>query len=364
MTSRTISPLHDKLEAAGARFGDADGYSIPRHFGDAASEYETLAGGVGLTWRGDRSVIRMWGRDPVRMLQGLITNDLATAPAGKAVYGAVLTAKGRMVADLRIVRRETGEGIETLFDAAREALPGLREHLQRFVPPMFARWEVADEAFTLLGLYGPEAPRAAREVLGEATASLGEDEVVAIDGPEGAFAIGTGYAGEGGIDILVPADRAPDLWDRLTAAGARPVGFSAVETRRIERGHPRYGTDMSADNIATEVFQETGQMERAISFSKGCYTGQEVIVRIAHRGRVNRRLTGLLLGDAPTPPHGAELSHPETGKAMGWVTSAADSPRLAQIIALAYVRREREPGDTVLIDGREATVAALPFQTP
>jgi len=364
VTTRTISPLHDRLEEAGARFGDAGSSSLPRHFGDAAGEYQALTGGVGLTWRGDRSVIRMWGRDPVRMLQGLITNDLATAPAGKAVYGAILTAKGRMVADLRIVRRETGDGIEALFDVAREALPGLREHLQRFVPPMFAKWEVADEALTLLGLYGPEASRTAREVLGEAAASLGEDEVVAIDGPGDSFAIGTGYAGEGGIDLLLPADLAPEIWDRLMAAGARPVGFSAVETRRIEAGRPRYGPDMSADNIATEAFQETGQMERAISFSKGCYTGQEVIVRIAHRGRVNRRLTGLLLGDAPTPPHGAEISHPETGKAMGWVTSAAASPRMGQTIALAYVRREREPGDTVLIDGREATVAAVPFQAP
>lgn len=106
---------------------------------------------------------------------------------------------------------------------------------------------------------------------------------------------------------------------------------------------------------------EAGLRERAISTTKGCYTGQEVIVRILHRGHVNRELRGLLLGDAPAPAHGASLSLPDADKSVGYVTSACASPRLGQTIALAYVRREVGPGATVLVDGHAARVVELPF---
>jgi folate-binding protein YgfZ len=142
------------------------------------------------------------------------------------------------------------------------------------------------------------------------------------------------------------------------------VGFGALETLRIEEGRPRYGRELTEETIPTEAFESTGLMSRAISFHKGCYTGQEVIVRIAHRGHVNRNLRGLLLGEAPAPAASAPLFHPETGKEIGWVTSSAHSPRAGQTVALAFVRRELGPGDRVRVgaaDGAEATVSSLPF---
>jgi folate-binding protein YgfZ len=141
------------------------------------------------------------------------------------------------------------------------------------------------------------------------------------------------------------------------------VGFDALETLRIEAGRPRYGAELTEEVIPTEAFEESGLMERAVSFTKGCYTGQEVIIRIAHRGHVNRHLRGLLLGDAAPEP-GTRLFSPESGKDVGWITSVTHSPLLGQAIALGFVRREMEPGATVragLADGAVATVVKLPF---
>src|SRR4051794_32121624 len=151
------------------------------------------------------------------------------------------------------------------------------------------------------------------------------------------------------------------------AAGARPAGLGAIETLRIEAGRPRFGADLTEDVIPTEAFEESGLMERAISFTKGCYTGQEVIIRIAHRGHVNKHLRGLLLGDAPAPAPGTRLVNAETGKDAGWLTSVAHSPMLGQAVALGYVRREVEPGAAVRLgatDGAAATVVRLPFERP
>ncbi len=121
---------------------------------------------------------------------------------------------------------------------------------------------------------------------------------------------------------------------------------------------------MTGETIPTEAYESTGMMPRAISFTKGCYTGQEVIIRIAHRGHVNRHLRGLLLGDAPAPAARTPLFHPDTGKEIGWTASAAFSPRMGQSVALGYVRREVAPGGTVRVgsaEGAEATVSGLPF---
>ncbi|HEU0014872.1 MAG TPA: aminomethyltransferase family protein [Longimicrobium sp.] len=364
-----IAPLRAAQERAGAVFREVAGREVARHYGDGMAEYRAVREGAGIAARDDRARIRLWGRDPVRMVQGLITNDLAKAPAGRAVYAAMLTAKGRMIADLRTVRRETAEGPEVLLDLPREGLEATREHLKKFVPPMFARWAEATDALAELGVYGPRAAEVLGRALGAPPPALDEDDVAE---PEFAgtrlVVIGTREAGgEPGFDVLVPAEQAEALWTALLDAGgdagARPVGFGALETLRIEAGRPRYGVDMTEETIPTEAYESAGLLSRAISFTKGCYTGQEVIVRIAHRGHVNRHLRGLLLGDAPTPAPRTPLLHVETGKEVGWTTSAAESPLLGQTIALGYVRREVEPGSRVRVGaGAEAEVAQLPFR--
>lgn len=367
-TTTAAAPFDPRplLEEAGAAFGEVAGREVARHFGDGAAEYRAVREAAGVALRGDRARFRLWGKDPARMVHGLITNDLLKADAGQGVYAAMLTPKGRMVADLRVFRRADGE---VLVDVAREALEGTREHLRKMVPPMFAKWAEATDDLVQIGVYGPRSREILSAALGVDVPALAED-AFAEPAFRGATLLvaATREAGlEEGFDVFVPAEQAAALWTALREAGARPVGFGALETLRIEAGRPRYGIDLTEETIPTEAYESAGLMQRAISFTKGCYTGQEVIVRIAHRGHVNRNLRGLRLGDAPAPAPRTPLIHPDTGKEIGWVTSAAFSPLLGETIALGYVRREVQPGGQVRIgavDGIAADVADLPFARP
>ncbi|HVG43475.1 MAG TPA: glycine cleavage T C-terminal barrel domain-containing protein [Longimicrobium sp.] len=360
------SPLRALQDAAGAAWTEVAGRRVARHYGDPEAEYRAVRESAGLAERGDRARIRLWGKDPVKMIQGLITNDLLKSPAGQGVYAAMLTPKGRTLADLRVFRRELPDGVEVLLELPREALAGTRDHLKRMVPPMFAKHADVSETLAHLGVHGPRAREIVAAVLGaeppleedaHAEASFGGAPVVVAATRQGGL--------EDGFDLLVGAEGAAALWTALAGAGARPVGRGALETLRIEAGRPRFGAELTEEVIPTEAFEETGLLQRAISFTKGCYTGQEVIIRIAHRGHVNRHLRGLLLGDAPAPAAGTRLFHPETGKDVGWMTSVAWSPLLGQTVALGYVRREVEPGGVLRAasaEGPEAAVVKLPFE--
>ncbi len=320
---------------------------------------------------GDRARIRLWGRDPVKMVHGLVTNDVLNAPAGQGVYAAMLTPKGRTLAELRVFRRELPSGVEVLLDLPREALEGTREHFRRFIPPLFARWADVSDETVCLGAYGPRARELVSEVLGTEVPVLAEDAFVeaAWEG-EPVLVAGTRYVGlEEGYELFAPASAREGLWTALAGGaegmGGRTIGIETIETLRIEAGRPRYGADITEEVIPTEAYEESGLLGRAISFTKGCYTGQEVIIRIAHRGHVNRHLRGLLLGDGPAPEPGTALFNVETGREAGRVTSVAFSPRLGRTVALGYVRREVQPGAAVRVgsaDGAEATVARLPWE--
>jgi folate-binding protein YgfZ len=365
----TDSPLRPLHEARAARFAETSGRDLPRHYGDPAAEYRAVREAVGIVDRSDQAQLRMWGRDPVKMLHGLITNDLAGAAEGRGVYAAMLTPKGRMIAELRALPLSRAGGRELLIDLPREALAGATEHLRKFVPPMFARWEVAEESGAI-GVYGPRARALLARLAGTEIPELAEDAFleVTLEG-EAVVALGTRYAGgEEGYDLFASAGALPALWGALLARGeelgARPVGQGALETLRIEAGRPRYGRELTEETIPTEAFESTGLMTRGISFNKGCYTGQEVIVRIAHRGHVNRHLRGLRLGDTPSPAEGTALFRADGTKEVGRITSAAHSPLLDETVALGYLRREVAVGDRVRVgssEGAEATVAELPF---
>ncbi|MBW3572771.1 MAG: hypothetical protein KY467_16875 [Gemmatimonadetes bacterium] len=355
-----LGPL---LEEAGAAFGEVAGRRVARHFGDGAAEYRAVRASAGVAERADRARFRLWGKDPARMVHGLITNDLLKAQRGHGVYAAMLTAKGRMIADVRVFRRADGE---VLVDVAREALEGTREHLKKMVPPLFARWADATDEIVEIGVYGPRARELLSTVLETGVPALAEDAFVEPEfgGARVLVAATREAGGEDGFDVFLPPEGAAALWTALRDAGARPVGHGVLETLRIEAGRPRYGMELTEETIPTEAYESSGLMERAISFHKGCYTGQEVIVRIAHRGHVNRHLRGLLLGDAPAPAARAPLVHPQTGREVGWTASAAFSPLLGQTVAMGYVRREVAPGGEVRVgaaDGPAARVVNLPF---
>jgi folate-binding protein YgfZ len=366
----TESPLRSTHASLGASFVEVAGVELPRSYGEGAAEYRAVREAAGVVDRRDQAQLRMWGREPVKMLHGLLTNDLLGAAPGQGVYAAMLTPKGRTIAELRAFTVVREGRTEVLIDLPREALAGTVEHLKKFVPPMFARWEVA-ESMGSLGVYGPRAGALLRRAVGVDVPELAEDAFVEVE-LEGrpVVAVGTRYAGgEPGYDLVADGAALPAIWDALLARGgepgARPVGHAVLETLRIEAGRPRYGRDLTEEIIPTEAFESTGLMERAVSFGKGCYTGQEVIVRIAHRGHVNRHLRGLRLGDAATPTAGAPLFREDGSKEVGRVTSAAFSPLMGETVALGYLRREIGPGDRVRVggaEGAEAIVAELPFR--
>jgi tRNA-modifying protein YgfZ len=372
-------------EAAGVRWGvAADGTGLPRNYGDPAAEYEAARQAAVVVDRRDRRFVRVHGRDPVKMVQGLVTNDIANAPADRAVYAVVLTAKGRMVADVRVLR----DGAELLLEIDAGAAGPLTDHLRKFVPPLFARFEDASEVWQALGVYGLRANEVAGQALSvELPAGAPEDTVVPVPHPgggagagaaggasgaggaageapdvagaadRGGFVVATSYAGVPGWDLVLPASAVDSVWQELIAAGARPAGHATLDVLRIEAGRPRWGAELGETTIPLEA----GLRGRAISETKGCYTGQEVIVRILHRGHVNWLLRSLLLGDVAAPAPDAALVN-DAGKVVGRITSAAWSPVHGQTAALGYVRREVEPPAQLRLgttDGPVVTVRAL-----
>jgi tRNA-modifying protein YgfZ len=362
-----VTTLRGRQDDAGATYGPIGDTELVRHYGDVGAEYQAVRRGAGVVVRSDRLPLRMWGRDPVRMLNGLITNDLGKLDAEGSVQGLMLTPKGRVITDLRVVRWPDGEAGELLVEVPAAGLPSVGEHLKKYVPPLFARWEEASERIGILGVYGPRSPEVVSSVLGTAAASE-EGQVTIARAEDGTIlCIATRYAGgELGFDLIAAQGALPALWDAIlesgAEAGARAVGHAALEVLRVEGGRPRYGSELSEEVLPGEALQASGFMERWISFTKGCYTGQEVVIRIAHRGHVNRHLRGLLLGEQAMPAEGAAVSRLDDRKEVGKITSAVSSPLMGQTIALAYVRREVEPGGRVGVGSGDGVVVELPFR--
>ena len=296
-----------------------------------------------LAARRGRGVVRVWGRDPVKMVHGLATADIGAVTPDRAAYTAFLTPKGRMVADARVfLRPGAGSAPELILTTDPAALPGLLEHLRKFIPPLFARFEDVSADWAVVGVYGDGASEAARAGLGDASATLSpdapEETVVTGSGDPAALAVRVAETGGDGWELLVPADRADVVVGAAVGAGAREVSEGGLEPLRIAAGRPRWGAELTAEVIPLEA-----GLERAISRTKGCYTGQEVIVRILHRGHVNRHLRALEFEGTGGGAAGAavaagtELFDPGGGKARGVVTSVAGER------GLGYVRREVEP---------------------
>ncbi|MEJ2502473.1 MAG: hypothetical protein P8177_04015 [Gemmatimonadota bacterium] len=262
-----------------------------------------------------RGLLRITGRDPIAMLHGLATADIRAVTPDQGAYTAFLTPKGRMVADARVIRPDADAG-ELLIETAPDAVPGLLAHLGRFVPPLFARAEDVSDAWAVVGVYGPGADA----TVAAALATLGGADTLPSDPPEhavvpfeGGFLIRTFLAGDEGWDAFVSHDRADTAADALLAAGGRAGAPEALEALRVAAGRPRWGRELTEDVIPLEA----GLLERAISQTKGCYTGQEVIVRILHRGHVNRHLRRLEFAGASLSP-GPSCSRRTTRRVGAW----------------------------------------------
>jgi folate-binding protein YgfZ len=311
-----------------------------------ATDYRTITEACGLVDRSERGKLALTGADARSFLQGQVTNDVEGLPDGAGCYAAFLTPKGKMLGDLRIL----AAGDELLLDTERVALQGLFNMIRRFSIGYDVQLHKRTLECGLLSLVGPDA--AAVADAGPLPAD--EHAHVVVDVP------GIGVAARAirtdvGVDLLCAAEDVAALRAALEDAGAVAVSEAAVECLRIEHGRPRYGIDLD-DSV---IPQEAGLNERAVSFTKGCYVGQETVARLYYRGKPNRQLRGLRLS-APASP-GDELSF--DGRVVGRVASVAESPRFGPI-ALALVRREAPPGSVVTVgDGRELAgeVTELPL---
>jgi folate-binding protein YgfZ len=324
--------------------------------GAVGGAYETARTRWGFRPRRDRVLFRVEGERRVEMLDGILTNDLKRAPPDRALWALLLTPKGRIVADLRVLPRPDELWLEVPAVAAER----LAATFQRYLPPRFARATVWAEG-AVLDVYGPAAAEAVRAATGVEPPSE-PPRVAALDGETGPAVVVAhddlrlpGYTVAGARAALEPIGAA--LHAHAERTGGAPLDDAAFDALRIEAGWPRYGQDVTEENLV----QETGWESRAVSFTKGCYLGQEVVIRVHHRGHPNRYLRGLRLPE-PLPLPGSTLY--ADGKPVGTVTSTARSPRLGPI-GLGYVRREVAPGARVRVGdpeaGAEAEVLALPF---
>ena len=306
-----------------------------------ASDYAVLRDDCGLLDRSQRGKLALSGEEAKSFLQGQVTNDIEGLVPGSGCYAAFLTPKGKMLGDLRVL--DTGD--ELLLDTERSALQGLFNLIRRYSLGYQVTLHKRTLESGLLSLIGPRSAAVA------GLPELPETEHAHLHGSLdgiGLRAIRTLH----GVDLLCAAADTEALRDAVIRAGAREVSEDAAECVRIESGRPRYGADLDESVIP----QEAGLNARAVSFTKGCYVGQETVARLYYRGKPNRHLRGLRC-DSPVSP-GDEVRLGE--RTVATVTSAAVSPRLGPI-ALALVRREAPPGSQVNVAGVSATVVELPF---
>jgi folate-binding protein YgfZ len=332
-------------------------------------QYEALRKGAGVLDRCSRGRLQLTGADRRSYLQGLLTNDIEALSAGRGCYAALLTAQGRMTSDMRV--SELGNRI--LLDLPGATAEGVRQRLADFIFSEDVEVRDANADLGHLGVYGPAAAAILESVLAQSSRESLEQlpldanqEFQFADAP--AIVVKSDDYGVAGFEIFTGVSEVAKLAGAIRAAGANEVTADAVNLTRVEAGRPEFGPDMDEHTIPLEAGIET----RAISFTKGCYVGQEVIIRVLHRGqgRVARRLVGLL-GTAAEGPLARGMRIEAGNKAVGSITSAVESPRLGRPIALGYVHRDSaEPGTELQVtaeDGsapRPVTVVITPFIEP
>ena len=319
--------------------------------------YRAARAGAAVFDRSARGRLLAAGRDRRSYLQGLVTNDIAALDPGRGCYAAYLAPQGRMIADLLVY--ELGDAI--LISTVQSAKDVVFERLDKFIFEEDVRLTDITSTEAQIAIVGPGAAALLAPLASVEHGALddlpehGCRRLTYADGP--AIVTRITDMGVAGFDVYVPAVQGLPLRESLMDAGAALLSAADVETLRVEAGIPLFGRDMDEETIPLEA----GIENRAISFTKGCYVGQEVIVRVLHRGqgRVARRLVGLRV-DAQAPPAIGTAVHAD-GREVGVVTSSVLSPLARAPIALAYLPRElADARAPVTIDGTAAAVIDLP----
>lgn len=287
--------------------------------------YDALKNGVAIVEH-EKAILRLTGKDPFGMLNAILTSQVPEEP-GLGAYALLLNPKGRIQTDLRVLKDPSGEDV--FIVAEPEGAGAAREILGRYAPFSRVKLEDVSDPWGILGLYGPDAG----ELAGNVRPREHETVAVRIGGTK-LVAVGVTVPVPG-FDLLGPVEALQTAREHLVESGAVLVDGDVYETARIEAGVPRFGADMTAENFPGEA----GVLDRAVSFEKGCYPGQETVARMRYRGHPNRTLHRLAIVDAGASP-GAEISQGD--KTVGWISSVAPLPVDGKTLALGYLSRKAD----------------------
>jgi glycine cleavage system T protein len=354
------SPLYEDQRARGAEFGLIDGWDMARCYSGHSEEHLAVRANAGIIDLSCCGVLKIGGGEAVQFLNGLVTNDVKTLSAGKGMRAAFLTGHGKVRALCRVLN--ISEEFLVIND------PQTHDKVLKYVSPFsYAgdfKVEDVSEKYRTLSVQGPKSNLIMKEICFEPVPSLSEyDWFETLIAGHRALVSRASHTGDPGFDILVPAPALKDVWDFILLKGhfhsLIPFGFQALESLRIEAGIPIYGVDLDETNMMLEA-----GLGDAVSFTKGCYTGQEAVAMATYRGHVSKKLSGLTLESDKLPGPGSIVK--KDSKEIGHITSSVRSLSLGSTIALAFLKYGFfEPGSTVEVeletDAVPALVAELPF---
>jgi folate-binding protein YgfZ len=350
-------PLTELHRAEGARFRDGADGQEPADYGDVAAEHRAAMTNAGLTDRSGLGKATVTGRDRASFLQGMLSNDVKGLKPGQGCPAAFLDAHGKVVSLLAVYVLEESILLELPAGSTEKFL----QAIDKFLISEKSYFEAADEAFAVIAVQGPKAADILAQVSGASPelAPYAHTEVSVGGAP--VRVISRTEAVTPGFHCWTSPDHAAALWTALRDAGAVPVGAEAAEILRVEAGIARYGQDVDE----TVILPET-RLDTLVSYTKGCYIGQETVARVKYRGHINRGLSGLVLEGDDAPSVGTPVLAGD--KEVGRVTSALRSLALGKPIALGYIRREHfDPGSALSVKVSDrlvnARVAMLPFVT-
>ncbi len=327
---------------------------------DTTKDYAAVRdGGAGVIDLSSRGRLLVSGSEAVMFLNGLITNDMKTLAVNSWMPAVFPNVQGRLIAAVRVIHRVDG----FLIDTEGASLTTVAKLLERFTLAGDFRVKDLSSETAMLSVQGKSAAKVVQHVLGETAANVERAQVATAklkDTNGEPIVIRATHTAEDGYDIFINGVETETLRESFIAAGAQAIGSETAETLRVEAGIPRFGIDMDETKVVTET-----NLDDAVSFTKGCYIGQEIIARIKYRGHVAKKLTGVLLEEDVALESVAKIFSAD-GKEIGSVTSSAISPRLKNRIGLAYVKYDYlEPGTKVKLIANDvefpATVTELPF---
>lgn len=334
----------------GVTMVDDLGAATPGDYGDPDREYLLLRSDAAVVDRNVTSAVRVVGRDARSFLDSLASQDLTVLADGDGAHSLLLQPQGKLTADFRVLRI----GAEELWlDADVGVAEVLSAGLNRFKIRVQVEITDVSAATGRISVMGPNAAARVNDALGIEVPGAQHAHV----GWKGARVVRADWPTLAGVDVVGPRADVDAAWDALTAAGVAPAGLTAYEALRVESGVPRQGYELDESTIPQEAYLERD----AVSFTKGCFLGQELVCRIDTRGHVNRLLRGVVIEGAAEPEVGAEIRVGE--KVVGRITTVAHSPRLG-VVALALLRREVEPPAELIVDVHGATAVARAQELP